>query len=256
VPPLERKAHYVVVPQALLNKTIDASAEATARLRGGAGTTVAWYTDLRQRIGLLKVPEAARLTASLLPRWKRIVLWVWHDDVVSELKAQLRTLLPGDVIIDEILGKTTQKKRDATARAWKATKDTSIDAMDSRILIVSLGAGSQAVSYTTAGLAIFVELDWAPLQMQQGEKRTHRVGQIHDSCEAIYCVLKNTIDETIADVLLEKATECEEILGEDGQVDQMSTLFGVVNTVEKESNADFMQRVAERLLAAQQQEDW
>lgn len=250
VPPLKRYAHAAPVSQADLNDALDASALATARLHGGAGTTVTWYTDMRRRFGLLKVHESARLVAEMLPKWKRCVVWVWHDDVVTELKKELRVLLPGDVFIDEILGKTSQKKRDAVARLWKAKKSDTVEGLAPRVLIVSIGAGSQAISLTTAGLAVFVELDWAPLQMQQAEKRTHRFGQIHPSCEVVYVVLRGTIDETISDVLLEKSMECEEVLGVDGQVDQMRSLFGGVSVVSAESDADFMQHVAARLLSA------
>jgi len=249
VPPLKRYAHAAPVSQADLNDALDASAQATAKLRGGSGITVAWYTDMRRRFGLLKVPAAAKLVAEMLPKWKRCVVWIWHDDVASELKKALRVLLPGDVVIDEILGKTSQKKRNATARLWKAVEGSAVETLEPRVLVASIGAASQAVSFTTAGLAVFVELDWAPLQMQQAEKRTHRFGQIHTSCETIYVVLRGTIDETISDVLLEKATECEEILGVDGQVDQMETLFGKISVVANESDADFMNSVAARLLA-------
>jgi SNF2 family DNA or RNA helicase len=185
----------------------------------------------------------------MLPKWKRCVVWVWHDDVASELKKALRVLLPGDVVIDEILGKTSQKKRNATARLWKAVEGNDVETLEPRVLVASIGAASQAISLNTAGLAVFVELDWAPLQMQQAEKRTHRFGQIHPCCEEVYVVLRGTIDEPICDVLLSKAEECENILGPDGQVDQMKAIFGSLGAVSAESDSDFMQSVAARLLA-------
>ena len=251
VVPLHRTVHHVEVPRDVLGGLLDEAAVETARLKGGA-QTIAWYTNLRHRIGLLKVQDAAQLVADSVEKWRRIVVWVWHDDVVVGLKERLKALLP-DVPIDEILGKTSQKKRDATARLWKANKGDVVEALDKRILIGSIAAASQAVSFTTAGLAIFVELDWAPLQMQQAEKRTHRFGQIHESCSVVYCVLKGTIDETIADVLLDKAQESEEILGEDGQVDQMSTLLDDIGTAERETNEAFMQRVAAKLLTRKEE---
>jgi hypothetical protein len=247
VVPLLRSPLHVYVPQERLTKILDDSAAAAARLKGGA-QTIAWYTDLRHRIGLEKVPEAARLASRLIGRWRRIVLWVWHDDVVSALKDALSVHLP-DVPMFEILGKTSQKKRDAVHRAWRATKGMTVEDVEPGILIASIAAASQAMGFTTAGLSICVELDWAPLQMQQLEKRTHRFGQIHPHCEMIYCVLEGTIDETISEVLLEKAKEAEDVLGEDGQVEQMSTLLGAADAAEEDSNEAFMQRVAARLLA-------
>ena len=247
VVPLRREALYVDAPADVLSKVLDESAAAAARLRGGA-QTIAWYTDLRHRVGMLKVTAAVERTVAELPEWKRAVLWIWHDDVVIELKRQLREALP-DVPIDEMLGKTSQKKRDATHRAWRASKSTHIDDVTPRILIASIAAASQAVGFTTAGLAIGVELDWAPLQIQQLEKRTHRFGQIHPSCLMVYCVLRGTIDETMAETLLEKSEECEDVLGEDGQVDQMKVFLGDIDVAEQSTDTEFMQRVAERLLA-------
>jgi len=154
-----------------------------------------------------------------------------------------------DVPVDEMLGKTSQKKRDATHRAWRATKGMRVEDVTPHILLASIAAASQAVGFTTAGLAIGVELDWAPLQIQQLEKRTHRFGQIHPSCLMVYCVLRGTIDETMAETLFEKAEECEDVLGEDGQVDQMRILLGDIEEAEQNTDAEFMQRVATRLLA-------
>lgn len=64
----------------------------------------------------------------------------------------------------------------------------------------------------------------------------------------VYCVLRGTIDETMAETLFEKAEECEDVLGEDGQVDQMKILLGDIEEAEQNTDAEFMQRVAARLL--------
>lgn len=247
--PHYRWPHYVELNDAAYREALSESKSVAKALYGRAGATVARYTDLRKRFGLLKVAEAARLTAELLPKWKRAVVWVWHDDVAVALEARLKELLP-DIPIDEMLGKTSQKKRDAVHRAWRASRGMTEADIDSRILVASIGAASEAVGFTTAGLAIFVELDWAPLHMQQSEKRTHRRGQMHKKCESFYLVLKNTIDETISEVLLEKAQECEAVLGVDGQVEQMQTLFGKVASEGSDTNdeEEFMASVAKRLL--------
>ena len=249
--PLERSVHYVELPRDRLAKILDESAESIARLKGGA-QTIAWYTDLRHRYGIEKVPAAVRLAAGMIYEWKRVVLWVWHDDVVNILKVALSQHLP-DIPVDEILGKTSQAKRNRVAREWKAQKGDTVAELEPRILIASIGAASQAVSFTKAGLAIVVEEDWAVLSLQQLEARTHRFGNIHKSCQTVYCVLKGTLDETIAEVLLEKAQEAEDVLGEDGQVDQMSVLLGEAEVAERESGEVFMERVAARLLAGKQE---
>lgn len=240
LPKLTRKAQLVNLDPDVLGDVVRETADAVidAGLTRSSGQHLAWATAMRQRFGMLKVPTAVELVRELIDSWGRAVLWVWHDSVAKALGAALEK----DFAVDYILGKTTQVKRDRTAREWKHGE---MYPQPPRVLVASIAAASSAISLTTCGLSIFVEQDWAPLQMQQAEARTHRFGQLHSECLSIYLSIAGTIDEQIGRVLLEKAEEAERVLGVDGQVDQMRVLLG---ETEQDSDEDFMQRIGLRLI--------
>jgi len=60
----------------------------------------------------------------------------------------------------------------------------------------------------------------------------------------LYLTVPGTIDEAVATILLDKAAEAERILGKDGQSAQMSVLL----SNEIETDADFMKRIAEKVI--------
>lgn len=253
VPPLDRKLYPVGVDLAAANAVRDEAAKKASLGFGGghkrSGATLAWYTEMRKQYGRLKVPAAVNLTSDILECESRIVFWAWHEEVLDELRVALQTRFP-DIPVDMIVGKTSQKRRNAVARLWKAARGDKPELLDRRFLLVSIAAASQAVSFTTAATCIFLELDWAPLQMVQAEKRTHRFGQIGEKCTSYYLTVRNTIDETVGDVLLDKAQESERILGSDGQVDQMQAMFGGAACLEetKEAQDAFLRRIAAQIV--------
>lgn len=200
---------------------------------------LAWTTKLRSKIGTLKIPTAVELAKKELPKWGRGVFWVWHDDEVA--KPLKRALEDVGISVTMLLGRTTQKKRDEIAREWK-NGNASVNGPEA--LIISIGAGSTAISLTSCGLQVFVENDWAPLQMRQAETRCHRFGQQFNRCLVYYITIPGTVDDHIGQILLEKAAESESVLGVDGQSEQIKSMLGVS---EKESDEEFLTRVVERL---------
>jgi len=253
LPSLERRAHPVQLPDAVISDVIRRCA--LAAHENSSGSHLAWATKMRQEFGLLKVPTAVNFVRDLLIGtkqyaynysldcgWSRVVLWVWHDAVAKELTKQLKDQFGKQIEIESLLGRTQQKKRDAIAREWKKG-DTHPE--KPKVLIASIAAASTAISLTSCGVCIFVEQDWAPLQMQQAEARTHRFGQKNPKCLAIYLTVPGTIDEQMAEVLLAKAEEAESVLGKDGQVDQMKVMLGGRT---EETESEFMRRMAANII--------
>lgn len=204
------------------------------------GVQLAWATELRQRLGMIKARAAVPVIAERLNEWRRAVVWVWHNDVAEYLAERL--VRDVRCHVSQVIGSTLDKTRKRVLREWKLGD---IDPKVPEVLIASIGACSSAVAFLTTGLMIFVEQDWAPLQMVQAEKRIHRPYQRHDQCLAIYLTTgEGTLDHEITKTLVEKANETEALLGPDGQADQMRTILGIDI---QESDRDFMARVAERL---------
>lgn len=237
LPSITREVWEPPIPREEIAQVIMEAAEGVHAKDIKAGSHLAWRTSTRRALGLLKVPFVVEKTLNLLTKWRKAVLWVWHDDVATGLKQGFAKV---GIDVDILLGRTSQRVRDRISREWKSG-----DPLPSRprVLVASIGAASSAVSFTTAGLSIFVEQDWAPLQIQQAEARTHRYGQKHNECYSLYVVIPGTIDEEVGRALVDKSTEAERILGEDGQVAQMKTLLGEY----EESINDFMIRRAHEI---------
>ena len=69
------------------------------------------------------------------------------------------------------------------------------------------------INLTSASYVIFGELDWSPSVHKQAEDRLHRIGQ-KKPVFAHYLIGADTMDETIANKLTDKALEIDAILGD------------------------------------------
>jgi len=238
LPPLTRKTIQVPVDTSYVQE-IEEEIRQKVRNRAYKGNLhtsrqLAYFTEWRKATCLLKADFVADHVMGLIPEWGRVVVWVWHKEMASQLA---EIFAQEDIKTDIILGGTTSKKRVNVLEDWKVG-----DPYAEKVLIASIGALSTGVSLTAAGIEVFCELDYAPLQIMQAEKRTHRFGQKHDRCEAHYMVIPGTVDTTIAQVLLEKTEEIESLLGKDDQATQMRQLLGVS---EPETDDDFLKRIYE-----------
>jgi SNF2 family DNA or RNA helicase len=82
-----------------------------------------------------------------------------------------------------------------------------------RVLLVTLGAGSEGLTFTRADTAIFLEQSWSELVNQQARDRIHRIGsEIHDRVEYIDIVAEGTIEERQRTVLELKEEQLEVIV--------------------------------------------
>ena len=90
---------------------------------------------------------------------------------------------------------------------------TEFQAGQRRVLLVTLGAGSEGLTFTRADTAIFLEMSWSELANQQARDRIHRIGsEVHDRVEYIDLVAEGTIEERQRGVLELKEERLEEIV--------------------------------------------
>ena len=78
-------------------------------------------------------------------------------------------------------------------------------------MVAGLRAGNVGINLTTASYVIFAELDWSPAIHRQAEDRLHRIGQ-KNTVFAYYLVGNGTLDEHVADILVDKSYEIDTIL--------------------------------------------
>lgn len=190
--------------------------------RGGINpTTLRFLTKERLLVGAAKVARLEGCAHGIRQRVEedvRSLWWFWHQELADRFAKFVRRSC--GVPVDAIHGGTTPKARAGTLREWERG-----DPQEHRVLVGTIGALNAAANLLTCRAAYFVELDWAPINIVQAEKRHHRPGNVFPECFVTYFTVPGTIDEVIATKLLTKVEESEELFGVSGQVAQMSALL-------------------------------
>ena len=86
----------------------------------------------------------------------------------------------------------------------------------SKLMIAGIRAGNVGINLTQAKYVIFAELDWSPAIHRQAEDRLHRIGQ-KNTVFAYYLIGSGTLDDHVADVLVDKTYEIDEIMDESAE---------------------------------------
>jgi len=84
---------------------------------------------------------------------------------------------------------------------------------DTKLMIAGLRAGNLGINLTRARYVIFAELDWSPAIHRQAEDRLHRIGQ-KNTVFAYYLIGNGTLDNHVADILIDKSYEIDSIMDE------------------------------------------
>jgi SNF2 family DNA or RNA helicase len=84
---------------------------------------------------------------------------------------------------------------------------------DTKLMIAGLRAGNLGINLTRAKYIIFAELDWSPAIHLQAEDRLHRIGQ-KNTVFAYYLIGNGTLDNHVADILVDKSYEIDSIMDE------------------------------------------
>ena len=80
------------------------------------------------------------------------------------------------------------------------------------VLFATLDCVSQAVDLTAASTVVFMDMDYSPSKMLQGEARLHRPGQRFSVDVTLLCILDSP-DERVADFVADKLAQVDSVLG-------------------------------------------
>jgi SNF2 family DNA or RNA helicase len=81
-----------------------------------------------------------------------------------------------------------------------------------RVILCTLGAGSEAITLTAASTVCFLQRSWSMVTNRQAEDRVHRIGQGAASVTIIDMVAPGTVDENILAAIEAKGDMMEEIV--------------------------------------------
>lgn len=105
-------------------------------------------------------------------------------------------------------GRVTGAEND-TERDWAIRN---FQAGTFRVVLCTLGAGSEGITLTRARNLVFLQRSWSLVQNKQAEDRVHRPGaEVHDSIRIFDLVAAGTVEEGVLDALEAKGGRLEEV---------------------------------------------
>jgi SNF2 family DNA or RNA helicase len=175
-------------------------------------STIEDITAARKEAGLLKLLPAIQWLQEAKENLGQIVVFAHHHDVTGTLAAALEAPPPID-------GRMPQKERQKWVDRFQAGLEP--------ILVCGTRAMGMGVNMQAGSTCVFVELDWTMAAHEQAESRLHRMGQ-KNAVTAYYLVAEGTIDEPIMQMLSDKQTITEKVVGEEPTVRVLDRLKEII----------------------------
>ncbi len=154
----------------------------------------------RQAAGIAKLPHVINFVTNIMEIEESVVVFCHHKSIHSLLHQKLGEFSPVSII-----GGQTDKVRQEQIDKFQRG--------ESKLMIAGLRAGNVGINLNRARYVIFAELDWSPAIHRQAEDRLHRIGQ-KNTVFAYYLIGNGTLDNHVADVLVDKSYEIDSIMDE------------------------------------------
>lgn len=174
------------------------------------------FMTLRSLSSKGKVRQAVDFVRTFLANGKPLILFCSLHEIVDELKKAFPTAVT------------------VTGRDSMISKQASVDAFQSgraQLIICSIKAAGVGLTLTASSNVAFVEFPWTYADCCQCEDRAHRIGQ-KDNVTCYYLIGRNTIDRILYDIIHEKKSIANQIMGTDDDIptdemyfDQLANLF-------------------------------
>lgn len=167
-------------------------------LRQGIAVNFEEISRVRHETALAKLPMAKQFIEGIMDECDKVIILAHHRDVIEELERSFE-----GVGCLKIYGGMTPQESQRAVDLFQ--NDSNYRAI---ILSISVAIG---MTLTAASNVIAVELDWVPGKMSQAEDRAHRIGQ-RDSVNVYHLVLEGSIDQNMAETLIEKQEHIDSCL--------------------------------------------
>jgi len=154
----------------------------------------------RQIAGVAKLPHVINFVKNIMEIEESVVVFCHHRTIHKLLHESLQEFSPVSIIG----GQTDSFRQDQIDKFQNG---------ESKLMIAGLRAGNIGINLTRAKYVIFAELDWSPAIHRQAEDRLHRIGQ-KNTVFAYYLIGNGTLDDHVADILVDKSFEIDAIMDE------------------------------------------
>jgi len=154
----------------------------------------------RQIAGIAKVPHVINFVKNIMEIEESVVVFCHHKVIHKLLHEALQEFSPVSIIG----GQTDSFRQSEIDKFQKG---------ESKLMVAGIRAGNVGINLTRAKYVIFAELDWSPAIHRQAEDRLHRIGQ-KNTVFAYYLIGKGTLDDHVANILVDKSYEIDAIMDE------------------------------------------
>lgn len=154
----------------------------------------------RQAAGAAKLPHVIEFVKNIMEIEESVVVFCHHKAIHAFLHKSLHEYQPSFII-----GGQSDKDRQDNIDKFQNGQ--------TKLMIAGLRAGNVGINLSKARYVIFAELDWSPAIHRQAEDRLHRIGQ-KNTVFAYYLIGNGTLDDHVANVLVDKSYEIDAIMDE------------------------------------------
>ncbi len=168
---------------------------------------------LRQISARGKLNEVKEFVEDILAAGEKIILFCNLLYIVAELKK----MFPGAMTIT---GDDSDQAKQAAVERFQSDPKCQVG-------ILNIKAGGVGHTLTASSRVGFVEFPWHPADCIQCEDRCHRYGQ-KDSVMATYFLGKDTIDERLFEIIIEKMEIVNAVTGSEDQM-QMEVVSKIID---------------------------
>ncbi len=154
----------------------------------------------RQAAGIAKLPHVINFVTNIMEIEESVVVFCHHKSIHNLLHQNLSEFSPVSIIG----GQSDKFRQDQIDKFQRG---------ESKLMIAGLRAGNVGINLNRARYVIFAELDWSPAIHRQAEDRLHRIGQ-KNTVFAYYLIGNGTLDNHVANVLVDKSYEIDSIMDE------------------------------------------
>ena len=171
--------------------------------RAERGKVMVQMQKLRQIVARGKISAAVEFIQDIIDSGEKLIVFAFLKEVVQEIKK----VFPNAVTI--VGDNTSQERQDAVDRFQNDPK--------CNLIICNYKSAGVGLTLTASSRVAFVEFPWTFADCEQAEDRAHRIGQ-KNSVNCYYFLGKNTIDESIWDIIQTKKDIANDVTETDDQV--------------------------------------
>jgi SWI/SNF-related matrix-associated actin-dependent regulator 1 of chromatin subfamily A len=128
----------------------------------------------------------------------KLIVFANRKFVIDQLMKEFK-----DIAV-KIDGSTSNAKRDEAVHQFQNKEQV-------RLFVGNIKAAGVGLTLTAASSVAFIELPWAPGDIDQASDRAHRIGQ-KDSVNVYYLLASGTIEEELAELIDEKRKIIDSVL--------------------------------------------